>query len=93
MRHARSSYGILRREPFMEFPEHEGQKASLDPHDGEEYLTGVVDWVLKLVSNLSHFRIRWKRKKPELSCRRGNKLSRSGGVNRSFAATHFNAGP
>ena len=93
MRYARSSYGILRREPFMEFPEHEGQKASLDPHDGEAYLTGTVDWVLKLVSNLFHSPTRQKKKKTQLNRRRGNKLNRSGSVSRSFAATHSSAGP
>lgn len=48
-RHARSSYGILRTEPFGEFPEHEGLKASYDQHDGLPYLVGTIDWVLKLV--------------------------------------------
>ncbi|KAB5518088.1 hypothetical protein GE09DRAFT_1045090 [Coniochaeta sp. 2T2.1] len=47
-RHARSSYGILRREPYMEFPEHEGAPKYHDPHDGLPYVVNTVDWVLKL---------------------------------------------
>ncbi|KAM5345065.1 hypothetical protein ACJ41O_010927 [Fusarium nematophilum] len=48
-REARSSYGILRTEPFKQYPEHEGLKPSYDPHDGHPYIMNTVDWVLKLV--------------------------------------------
>jgi hypothetical protein len=47
-RDARSSYGILRREPYEEFPEHTGGSKYYDPHDGLPYIN-TVDWVLKLV--------------------------------------------
>ncbi|OIW35554.1 hypothetical protein CONLIGDRAFT_710725 [Coniochaeta ligniaria NRRL 30616] len=48
-RHARSSYGILRREPYMEFPEHAVvTNPYYDPHDGLPYVVKTVDWVLKL---------------------------------------------
>jgi hypothetical protein len=46
---ARSSYGILRTEPFGEHEEHEGLNPSYDPHDGQPYIKRTVDWVLKLV--------------------------------------------
>lgn len=46
---ARSSYGILRAEPFGEHPEHEGMKPSYDKHDGLPYIKKTIDWVLKLV--------------------------------------------
>ncbi|KAF4972875.1 hypothetical protein FSARC_646 [Fusarium sarcochroum] len=45
---ARSSYGIMRTEPFKEYPEHEGLKPSYDRHDGQPYIRQTVDWVLKL---------------------------------------------
>ncbi|KAG5656912.1 hypothetical protein KAF25_011081 [Fusarium avenaceum] len=45
---ARSSYGILRTEPFREHKEHEGLHPSYDPHDGQAYIKGTIDWVLKL---------------------------------------------
>ncbi|PNP81451.1 hypothetical protein FNYG_05257 [Fusarium nygamai] len=45
---ARSSYGILRSEPFGQWPEHEGLKPSYDRHDGMPYIKQTIDWVLKL---------------------------------------------
>ncbi|KAF5962661.1 Hsp70 chaperone protein [Fusarium bulbicola] len=45
---ARSSYGILRTEPFGQYPEHAGLKPSYDPHDGMPYIKETIDWVLKL---------------------------------------------
>ncbi|KAJ3547643.1 hypothetical protein NM208_g1412 [Fusarium decemcellulare] len=47
-REARSSYGILRTEPFGEYPEHENLKPSYDAHDGQPYIMNTIDWVLKL---------------------------------------------
>jgi hypothetical protein len=56
---ARSSYGILRAEPFGEYPEHEGMKPSYDKHDGLPYIKKTIDWVLprvhlSLLSFLNH---------------------------------------
>ncbi|SCO27216.1 related to hsp70 protein [Fusarium fujikuroi] len=45
---ARSSYGILRTEPFGQYPEHSGLKPSYDRHDGLPYMEQTIDWVLKL---------------------------------------------
>ncbi|KAF5674771.1 Hsp70 chaperone protein [Fusarium circinatum] len=45
---ARSSYGILRTEPFKEYSEHEGLRPSYDRHDGMPYIKNTIDWVLKL---------------------------------------------
>ncbi|ENH72754.1 hypothetical protein FOC1_g10013424 [Fusarium oxysporum f. sp. cubense race 1] len=45
---ARSSYGILRSEPFGQYPEHAGLKPSYDRHDGMAYIKQTIDWVLKL---------------------------------------------
>ncbi|KAF5649978.1 Hsp70 chaperone protein [Fusarium sp. NRRL 52700] len=45
---ARSSYGILRTEPFRQYPEHAGLKPSYDRHDGMPYIKQTIDWVLKL---------------------------------------------
>ncbi|SCV50619.1 related to hsp70 protein [Fusarium fujikuroi] len=45
---ARSSYGILRTEPFGQYREHEGLKPSYDHHDGMPYIKHTIDWVLKL---------------------------------------------
>ncbi|KAF5572636.1 Hsp70 chaperone protein [Fusarium pseudocircinatum] len=45
---ARSSYGILRSEPFGQWPEHAGLNPSYDRHDGEPYIKQTIDWVLKL---------------------------------------------
>ncbi|CVK87782.1 related to hsp70 protein [Fusarium mangiferae] len=47
-RRARSSYGILRAEPFKEYPEHQGMNPSYDRHDGLPYIKKTIDWVLKL---------------------------------------------
>jgi hypothetical protein len=45
---ARSSYGILRAEPFGEYEEHEGMTPSWDKHDGLPYIKKTIDWVLPL---------------------------------------------
>ncbi|EMT64826.1 hypothetical protein FOC4_g10007517 [Fusarium odoratissimum] len=45
---ARSSYGILRTEPFGQYHEHAGLKPSYDRHDGMPYIKQTIDWVLKL---------------------------------------------
>ncbi|KAF5535802.1 Hsp70 chaperone protein [Fusarium mexicanum] len=45
---ARSSYGILRTEPFGQYPEHAGLKPSYDRLDGMPYIKQTIDWVLKL---------------------------------------------
>ncbi|KAI0452302.1 hypothetical protein F5B21DRAFT_527159 [Xylaria acuta] len=54
-RRARSSYGILRTEPFYRGrdeprnrPEYEGLNPFWDPDDGMPYIKDTVDWVLKL---------------------------------------------
>ncbi|KAF2181357.1 hypothetical protein K469DRAFT_713791 [Zopfia rhizophila CBS 207.26] len=44
---ARSSYGILRTEPFMDYPEHSGLKPSYDRYDGLPCIKNTIDWVLK----------------------------------------------
>ncbi|KAF9772376.1 hypothetical protein IL306_009924 [Fusarium sp. DS 682] len=44
---AQSSYGILRDEPYMSYPEHEKQKYTYDKHDGERYIRHTILWVLK----------------------------------------------
>lgn len=46
---ARSSYGILRTEPFGECEEHEGLRPYYNPYDGQPYIKDTVDWILKLV--------------------------------------------
>ncbi|KAK7998891.1 hypothetical protein PG991_014566 [Apiospora marii] len=51
---ARSSYGILRTEPFGECEEHEGLRPYYNPYDGQPYIKDTVDWILKL----SHYRIK-----------------------------------
>ncbi len=50
-RQARSSYGILRTEPFRDWEEHKHRKIkpTYDAHDGMPYITNTIDWVLKLV--------------------------------------------
>ncbi|KAI1373890.1 hypothetical protein F4677DRAFT_461746 [Hypoxylon crocopeplum] len=52
---ARSSYGILRTEPYqrkedgtLETPEHKEAKPWTDPLDGLKYIKSTVEWVLKL---------------------------------------------
>ncbi|RKL08600.1 hypothetical protein BFJ68_g9394 [Fusarium oxysporum] len=45
---ARSSYGILRTEPFGQYSEHVGLRPSYDRHDGKPYIKDTIDWVLKL---------------------------------------------
>ncbi|KAK7952893.1 hypothetical protein PG988_013587 [Apiospora saccharicola] len=47
---ARSSYGILRTEPFGECEEHEGLRPYYNPYDGQPYIKDTVDWILKLKS-------------------------------------------
>ncbi|RYP76031.1 hypothetical protein DL770_007309 [Monosporascus sp. CRB-9-2] len=49
-RYARSSYGIIRSEPYKEHEEHELAKATptMDKCDGELYVNNTIDWVLKL---------------------------------------------
>lgn len=54
LRKARSSYGILRTEGHMDYPEHAGVKPSFDRHDGQPYVVNTVDWVLKLVRGRLH---------------------------------------
>lgn len=51
---ARSSYGIMRSEPFGHYDEHRGLKPSYDHHDGMAYIKQTIDWVLKLVSLFLH---------------------------------------
>ncbi|KAK8876951.1 Hsp70 chaperone protein [Apiospora arundinis] len=51
-RMARSSYGILRTEPFREYEEHEGLHAYYNPYDGQPYIKDTVDWILKLGSEV-----------------------------------------
>ncbi|QGI88865.1 hypothetical protein CEK26_000080 [Fusarium fujikuroi] len=45
---ARSSYGIMRSEPFELYDEHKGLTPSYDNHDGMAYIKRTIDWVLKL---------------------------------------------
>ncbi|KAK7941501.1 uncharacterized protein PG986_013888 [Apiospora aurea] len=49
---ARSSYGILRTEPFGECEEHEGLRPYYNPFDGQPYIKDTVDWILKLGSEV-----------------------------------------
>ncbi|KAK8087694.1 hypothetical protein PG997_002655 [Apiospora hydei] len=49
---ARSSYGILRTEPFGECKEHEGLRPYYNPFDGQPYIKDTVDWILKLGSEV-----------------------------------------
>ncbi|KAK2601848.1 hypothetical protein QQS21_004631 [Conoideocrella luteorostrata] len=49
-RKARSSYGILRAEPFGTCDEHKGLRPSYDRHDGHAYIRNTIDWVLKRAS-------------------------------------------
>ncbi|KAK7974420.1 hypothetical protein PG989_016268 [Apiospora arundinis] len=51
-RMARSSYGILRTEPFKEYKEHDGLHAYYNPYDGQPYIKDTVDWILKLGSEV-----------------------------------------
>ncbi|KAJ9133270.1 Hsp70 family protein-like protein [Pleurostoma richardsiae] len=44
-RKARSSYGILRTEPYGEYPEHKGPVYN-DPQDGLRYIKDTIDWKL-----------------------------------------------
>lgn len=48
-RFARSSYGILRSEPWGEFKEHSGQKPFVDPVTRDHYVWHTIYWVLKKV--------------------------------------------
>ncbi|KAK8073199.1 hypothetical protein PG994_004098 [Apiospora phragmitis] len=52
---ARSSYGILRTEPFGECEEHDGLHPYYNPYDGQPYIKDTVDWILKLVRANSPF--------------------------------------
>ncbi|KAG4295229.1 hypothetical protein FPRO06_01813 [Fusarium proliferatum] len=45
---ARSSYGILRTEPFGQYPEHANLPPFYDSYDGMPYMKDTIDWVLKL---------------------------------------------
>ncbi|KAH7310909.1 hypothetical protein B0I35DRAFT_397312 [Stachybotrys elegans] len=45
---ARSSYGVLRAEPFGDHGAHEGLTPSYDKLDGQPYIMNTIDWVLKL---------------------------------------------
>ncbi|RYP47954.1 hypothetical protein DL768_006109 [Monosporascus sp. mg162] len=49
-RYARSSYGIIRSEPYKQYEEHELAKATptMDKCDGDLYVNNTIDWVLKL---------------------------------------------
>lgn len=47
-RHARSSYGIMRSEPYGEHKEHVSAKATRNKLDGMLYVEETIDWVLKL---------------------------------------------
>ncbi|KAI3326025.1 hypothetical protein HD806DRAFT_430483 [Xylariaceae sp. AK1471] len=47
-RQARSSYGILRTEPYKNHPEHNGVNPSYDRDDGLPYIKDTVDWILPL---------------------------------------------
>ncbi|KAK0653120.1 hypothetical protein B0T16DRAFT_407468 [Cercophora newfieldiana] len=48
-RHARTSYGVLRTEPYGDFPEeHSEANWTWDKHDGMAYVKGTIDWVFKL---------------------------------------------
>ncbi|KAK8130804.1 hypothetical protein PG999_003184 [Apiospora kogelbergensis] len=49
---ARSSYGILRTEPFEQCEEHEGLRPYYNPYDGQPYIKDTVDWILKLGSEV-----------------------------------------
>ena len=46
---ARSSYGILRTEPFKQWKEHDGLNPYYNPYDSQPYIKDTVDWILKLV--------------------------------------------
>ncbi|EEU36518.1 uncharacterized protein NECHADRAFT_42425 [Fusarium vanettenii 77-13-4] len=46
-RFARSSYGLLRSEPWGNHIEHSGQNYSVDPVTGEHYVLNTIEWVLK----------------------------------------------
>ncbi|KAL2683253.1 hypothetical protein Neosp_007721 [[Neocosmospora] mangrovei] len=46
-RFARSSYGLLRSEPWGNHIEHSGQNYSVDPVTGEHYVKNTIEWVLK----------------------------------------------
>jgi hypothetical protein len=48
-RYARTSYGILRTEPYGDFPEHRVATKTWDKLDGQYYVRNTIDWVLKLV--------------------------------------------
>lgn len=45
-----SSYGLLRCEPYGDYPEHEACEKYHDPIDGETYVQDTILWVLKRVS-------------------------------------------
>ncbi|KAJ4321515.1 hypothetical protein N0V84_005318 [Fusarium piperis] len=46
-RFARSSYGILRSEPWGEYKEHSGQHCYVDRNTGDDYVWHTIYWVLK----------------------------------------------
>jgi hypothetical protein len=51
-RYIRSSYGILRNEPYdPNFPPHKKAPRSFDRLDGISYVKNTIDWVIKLVSS------------------------------------------
>lgn len=50
-RFARSSYGLLRSEPYGDYPEQQkGVRPYYDPDDGLPYVWQTIKWVVKRVS-------------------------------------------
>jgi len=52
-RYARTSYGILRTEQYDLFPEHREAKKTRDRHDGKFNVVNTIDWLLKLVTQIT----------------------------------------
>lgn len=47
-----SSYGIIRSEVWMDYPEHKDQRVDESAWDGELYVMRTILWVMKLVSSI-----------------------------------------
>lgn len=48
-RWSKSSYGILRSEPYMKYPEHSDAKSVVDKFDKMRWVKDTIYWVLECV--------------------------------------------
>ncbi|KAJ3547134.1 hypothetical protein NM208_g1670 [Fusarium decemcellulare] len=60
----KSSYGILRHEPYMDHPEHRGQTPYTNPQNGEKYVLNTINWIIHRDTRMDH---KWESE--AISCR------------------------